>query len=154
MVFCCERTQSAYRGRPEILAILQQPKTEPLTSSQQMSLDKEHLYLISCFQSANQTGSDIWNPRPEGFFSNIVFLGGTMSNSPSRNEALRRYGIMESPILEAVDNKNVFIDVTNAELYAQYATEHLGRPVKAVETGSNPLAPYQLVTDVLEEDKE
>lgn len=111
-----------------------------------MSTDKEHLYLIPTSYIDAAAGYDVWHPRPEGFFSNIVAYGGWLSHAPFREEALAEYGLASSPLLDAVDNSRVFVGADDIASVALYASEHLGQPVEAVHMGENPLAPYQLRT--------
>ncbi len=111
-----------------------------------MSRDREHLYLIPTAFMDSAAGYDVWNPRPEGFFSNIVAYGGWLSHAPDREQALANYGLSASPLLDAVDNDIVFLGASDIASVALYATEHLGRPVEAVLCGENPIAPYQLRT--------
>ena len=111
-----------------------------------MNEDKEHLYLLSTQAISHAAGYDVWNPREEGFFSNMVAFGGWLSNAPHRNEALRNYGITR-PIVDAVDNPNVYIDYHYIENTEKYASQETGKNVIAVSVGGNAFAPYQLVTE-------
>ena len=111
-----------------------------------MSADKEHLYLIPTSYIDAAAGYDVWHPRPEGFFSNIIAYGGWLSHAPLQEETLADYGLASSPLLDAVDNDGVFVGADDIASVAQYATEHSGRLVEAVAVGENPLAPYQLRT--------
>lgn len=45
----------------------------------EMSADKEHLYLMDVETLDSLAGNDVFHPRPAGFFSNIVELGGWLS---------------------------------------------------------------------------
>ena len=110
-----------------------------------MTADKENIYLLVTQSISNVAGYDVSNPRPEGFFSNIVAYGGWLSRAPHRDEALARYGL-QRPLVDAVDNPNVYIDYHYINEAAEYAKGQLGCEVYAVNTGKNPYAPYQLVT--------
>lgn len=112
---------------------------------QAMNEDKEHLYLLSTYATSVVAGMDIWNPRPENFFSNIVVVGGWMSHSPSREQALAAYGL-SSPLTGAVDNPAVYVSYQGIENAVIYASEHTGRTVEAVICGDNAFAAYQLRT--------
>lgn len=111
-----------------------------------MSEDKEHLYLIPTSYIDAAAGYDVWHPRPDGFFSNIVAYGGWLTHAPFRENVLTAYGAAVSPLLSAVDNECVFVGADDIASVVQYASEHLQRPVEAVACGENALAPYQLRT--------
>lgn len=112
---------------------------------EQMSADKEHLYLLSVDFFDSGMGYDVWHARPEGFFSNIVFYGGWLSHAPCCEEALAAYGV-DQPLTGAVDNDAVFVGVSHLYSVVEYASEHAGRRVEAVESGEIPPAYYQLRT--------
>lgn len=110
-----------------------------------MSQDKEHLYLLSTESINVAAGLDVWHPRPEGFFSNILAYGGWLSHAPHREQVLAAYGLSD-PLTDAVDNERVYLSYHGIDTAAVYASEHLGTPVEAVECGPNAFAPYQLRT--------
>ena len=110
-----------------------------------MSRDKENIYLLSTTSINVAAGFDVMNPRTDGFYSNIVAYGGWLSRAPHRNRALAEYGL-ERPLVDAVDNPNVYLDYHNIDKSARYARQELGCDVYVVKTGENDFAPYQLVT--------
>ncbi|MBR5251441.1 MAG: hypothetical protein IKV52_01295 [Oscillospiraceae bacterium] len=114
---------------------------------EQMSADKDNIYLLSTAAINVAAGFDVSAPRTDGFYSNIVAYGGWLSRAPHRDKALESYGL-ERPLVDAVDNPNVFLDYHNIDHVERYVEQELGIDVQVVKTGSNDFAPYQLVTTV------
>ena len=112
---------------------------------EKMSEDKENLYLLATDSINVAAGFDVWNPHTDKFYSNIVAFGGWLSQAPHRNEALAKYKVTR-PIVDAVDNPNVYIDYHNIDVVQQYAQKELETEVFVIETGENRFTPYQLVT--------
>lgn len=140
---CLPVYKQLYTDRPyyEEFIQLEEPYFEAMTA------DKENIYLLVTQSISNVAGYDVSNPRPEGFFSNIVAYGGWLSRAPHRDEALARYGL-QRPLVDAVDNPNVYIDYHYLSEAVEYVKGQLGCEVYAVNTGKNPYAPYQLVTEL------
>ena len=138
---CLPVYKQLYIDRPyyEEFIQLEEPYFEAMTA------DKENIYLLVTQSISNVAGYDVANPRPEGFFSNIVAYGGWLSRAPHRDEVLARYGL-QRPLVDAVDNPNVYIDYHYLSEAVEYVKGQLGCEVYAVNTGKNPYAPYQLVT--------
>ena len=111
----------------------------------EISADKEHLYLLSSESIDRVAGYDVWNPRGDNYFSNIVCLGGWLSRTPYRDDALNAYGVRR-PMVDCVDNPLVYLDSAGVQIIAEYASRQLGVPVYAVKTGPYSAAPYQLKT--------
>lgn len=114
-----------------------------------MTQDKENLYLIATQSINPAAGYDVINPRGKDFFSNIVAYGGWMSRAPHRDKALADYGLTR-PLVDAVDNPNVYLDYHCINEAVEYVKGQLGVEVYAVITGENAYAPYQLVTQLSE----
>jgi len=114
-----------------------------------MSQDKDNLYLLATQSISNVAGYDVYNPREKNFFSNIVVYGGWLSRAPHRDAVLANYGL-ERPLVDAVDNPNVFLDYHYINEALEYVKGQIGTDVYAVNTGSNAYAPYQLVTKLPE----
>ena len=110
---------------------------------EEMSRHKENLYLLATESINVAAGLDVWHPRTDGFYSNIVAFGGWLSNAPHRKEVLRNYGL-ERPIADAVDKENVFLDYHNIRNVTAYASQEAGTEVEAVSVGDNAFVPYQL----------
>lgn len=110
-----------------------------------MTADKENLYLLSTESINVAAGLDVWHPRGEGYFTNILAYGGWLSQAPHRQAVLQAYGLAQ-PLTGAVDKPNVYLSYHGIETAARYAAEHLGVPVQAVADGPNAFAPYRLVT--------
>ncbi len=110
-----------------------------------MSRDKENLYLLSTTAINVAAGFDVFAPRTEGFYSNIVAYGGWLSRAPHRDQALHTYGLRR-PLVDAVDHPHVYLDYHNIAFVERYVEQELGCDVFVVETGDNAFAPYQLVT--------
>ncbi|MBQ3394167.1 MAG: hypothetical protein IJG64_03335 [Oscillospiraceae bacterium] len=108
-----------------------------------MSRHKENLYLLSTESINVAAGLDVWHPRTDGFYSNIVAYGGWLSNAPHRKRALRAYGL-QRPIVDGVDRENVFFDYHNINGAVAYASQERGEDVEAVSEGENAFAPYRL----------
>ncbi len=111
-----------------------------------MSDDKKNLYLLATDSINVAAGFDVWNPRTDNFYSNIVAFGGWLSQAPHRNEALQKYGLTR-PIVDCVDKSNVYLDYHNIDLVKRYAQKELGVEVFVIESEKNPFTPYQLVTE-------
>ena len=111
----------------------------------QISRDKDNLYLLSCEHIDRVAGYDVWNPRADDYFSNIVALGGWLSRTPYRDDVLNKYGVTR-PMVDCVDNPNVYLTEAGIHIIAEYASQQLGTPVYRVKTGDYEIAPYQLVT--------
>ena len=114
-----------------------------------MTQDKENLYLIATQSINPAAGYDVMNPRGKDFFSNIVAYGGWLSRAPHRDKALADYGLTR-PLVDAVDNPNVYLDYHCINEAVEYVKGQLGVEVYAVITGENAYAPYQLVTQLPE----
>ena len=112
---------------------------------EQMSRDKDNIYLLSTEAINVAAGFDVMHPRTDGFYSNIVAYGGWLSRAPHRDRALKEYGLSR-PLVDAVDNPNVYLDYHRINNVVQYVQQELGVPVYAVKTGDNAFAPYQLTT--------
>ena len=110
-----------------------------------MSADKENLYLLSTESINVAAGLDVWHPRTDGFYSNIVAYGGWLSHAPHRQAALEAYGL-QRPLVDAVDNPHVYLGYQGIQTAAAYVSEQLGVEVVAVDRGENDFASYQLVT--------
>ena len=114
-----------------------------------MTQDKENLYLIATQSINPAAGYDVINPREKDFFSNIVAYGGWLSRAPHRDKALADYGLTR-PLVDAVDNPNVYLDYHCINEAVEYVKGQLGVEVYAVIAGENAYAPYQLVTQLPE----
>ena len=112
---------------------------------QQMSEDKDNIYLLSTVSINVAAGFDVAHPHTDNFYSNIVAYGGWLSRAPHRDGALAAYGL-ERPLVDAVDNPNVYLDYHNINNVVSYTSQELGIQVYAVKNGTNAFAPYQLTT--------
>ena len=92
--------------------------------------DKEHLYLFDVEHNDALAGYDVWHPRPAGYFSNLVVLGGWLSQAPACEAQLAAAGL-GSPLPDAVDDPAVRIVSEHIGTLADFAAERLGRPVTA-----------------------
>lgn len=70
--------------------------------------DKQNLYLLDTEHFDNAMGYDVFHPRQAGYFDNLVFLGGWLSNSPYQLRTLERYEI-ENPYRDMVNNDRIFL---------------------------------------------
>ena len=120
-------------------------RIEQNSAYDQISQDKDNLYLLSCEHIDRVAGYDVWNPRADDYFSNIVALGGWLSRTPYRDDVLNKYGVTR-PMVDCVDNPNVYLTEAGIHIIAEYASQQLGTPVYRVKTGDYEIAPYQLVT--------
>lgn len=109
-----------------------------------IAADKAHLYLVDVEQSDALAGSDVWHARPEGYFSNIVALGGWLSHAPYCEAQLAAAGLA-SPLPNAVDAPDVYVFSGHVGLLADFAAEQLGRPVHA-EPVPGRASVYRLVS--------
>lgn len=88
--------------------------------------DKEHLYLADVDALDMLAGYDVLHPRPQGFFSNIVEIGGWLSEAPHRREALAAYGVA-NPYPDMIDRDDVYlIDAYHISAKQQFLREHYG----------------------------
>ena len=112
---------------------------------EEMSRDKDNIYLLSTTSINLAAGFDVAHPRTEGFYSNIVAFGGWLSRAPHRDAALAAYGL-ERPLVDAVDRPDVYLDYHNISNVVAYVSQELGCEVYAVKNGTNAFTPYQLTT--------
>ena len=71
----------------------------------------------------------MFHPRPAGFFSNIVELGGWLSGAPHRVEALAAYGV-EDPY-RGITGSNVYlVDSVYVSTTQAFLREHYGMEVE------------------------
>ncbi len=113
---------------------------------QQMSQSKENLYLFDPVQTDYFAGYDVFNPRPEGFFSNICPTGSWYSNSMFTNDVLEKYGLA-SPLIDSVNNSSVYISNEFIDIKLKYVQEHFNENVYAVKVSDNGLCDYQFKLD-------
>ena len=112
-----------------------------------MSSHKENIYLLPTSSINVGAGFDVFNPRNDNFYSNIVAYGGWLSRAPHRDAALHNYGLYR-PLVDAVDKPNVYLGYQNIGNVELYVEQELGCEVYAIKTGENAFAPYQLVTEL------
>ena len=124
----------------------QKTRVENNSAYDELSRRKENLYLLSCEHIDGAAGYDVWHPREDGYFSNIVALGGWLSQTPYRNRVLENYGI-NRPMVDSVDRDNVYFVGGNVHIIAQYASRQLEKPVSAVPVPGYNMAVYQLVSE-------
>lgn len=101
--------------------------------------DEDTLYLadVLLFDAAN--GYDVWRPRPQGYFSNIVFTGSWLMHAPPQQQALQNFGI-DNLYADSVDRDDVvFLDLIHADMKAEYMRQHYNEDVEMVriEEGIN-----------------
>jgi hypothetical protein len=101
--------------------------------------DKDTLYLadVLLFDAAN--GYDVWHPRPQGYFSNVVFTGSWLMHTPPQQQALQNFGI-GNLYADSVDRDDVvFLDLIHADMKTDYMRQHYDADVKIVriEEGIN-----------------
>ncbi len=73
-----------------------------------ISADKDSLYIVDANIIDMMMGYDVFTVHDEGYFSNIVFLGGWHSNSPISNEKLQNYG-QTNPYRALMENNTYFV---------------------------------------------
>ncbi len=122
----------------------QRSRVEKNSAYDVLSRDKDNLYLLSCEQIDLAAGYDVWKPRTDNYFSNIVVLGGWLSHTPHRKAVLGNYGIVR-PMADSVDKANVYLVGNNAHIIAEYASRQLGTAVDVVWVEGHSLPVYQLV---------
>lgn len=104
----------------------------------EFSQDKEHLYLADADAIDSLAGYDVLHPRPAGFFSNIVELGGWLSGAPHRVAALQSYGV-ENPYAALARNDRVYLlDFFHISAKEIYLAEHYGVAVERVRLRELP----------------
>lgn len=98
----------------------------------EMSADKDHLYLLSVGQLDAIHGKNVWQSRPKDYFSNISFLGGWLSQSPLYRDTAARYGLGDNLLADAVDNEKVYVvDFANISDKTAVLQQRLGLTVQA-----------------------
>ena len=95
----------------------------------EMSADKEHLYLMDVETLDSLAGNNVFHPRPAGFFSNIVELGGWLSGAPHRVEALAAYGV-EDPYRGITGDNVYLVDSVYVSTKQAFLREHYGMEVE------------------------
>ena len=128
---------------PSYLALYEEQKSYLETRVDQpayteFSQDKAHLYLADADAIDSLAGYDVLHPRPAGFFSNIVELGGWLSGAPHRVAALRAYGV-ENPYSALAGGDGVYLlDFFNVSAKEIYLSEHYGQTVERVRLQELP----------------
>lgn len=95
----------------------------------EMSADKEHLYLMDVETLDSLAGNNVFHPRPAGFFSNIVELGGWLSGAPHRVEALAAYEV-EDPYRGITGDNVYLVDSVYVSTKQAFLREHYGMEVE------------------------
>lgn len=108
--------------------------------------NKDCLYLVPTRLTNLMTGQDIWHPRTDNYYSNVLILGGWLSHSPSREALLQQYGL-ESPLCDAVNRADICISDYDPEIMLAYVREKTGDDSIAFsyDTG-DPMCPCHLVS--------
>ncbi len=145
LYICLPVYKQLYADYPNYVewSLLEEPYFEAMTA------DKENIYLLATQSINNRAGYDVMHPRGKDYFSNIVAYGGWLSRAPHRDRALNNYGLAR-PLVDAVDNPNVYLDYHCINEAVEYVRGQLGVEIYAVKTGTNDYAPYQLVTKLPE----
>lgn len=92
--------------RYEANAYYLQTRLEAPAVTDAMTQDQEHLYLLDTAAFDAAMGYDVFRPRTQGYFSNIVFMGSWLCESGFARETLERYG-MENPLRDLPDSDAV-----------------------------------------------
>jgi len=98
-----------------------------------ISEDQEHLYLTvtGCFK-----GFELFDffdeALPEGYYSNVFYLGSWLTNSPEHKGKLDRYGI-QNPFRDCVNNENVYFiaDQVYMSRIISYLQDHYNGKAKS-----------------------
>lgn len=128
---------------PSYLALYEDQKSYLATRVDQpayteFSQDKAHLYLADADAIDSLAGYDVLHPRPAGFFSNVVELGGWLSGAPHRIETLRAYGV-ENPYASLAKSDGIYLlDFFNVSAKEIYLSEHYGQTVERVRLQELP----------------
>ena len=105
---------------------------------EEYAADKQNLYVADIMALDSLSGYDVLHPRPKDFFSNIVFMGGWLSNSPFQREVLARYNI-QNIYSDMLDRQDVFlIDYYNVNMKEIYWSEHEGKEVTRITVRETP----------------
>lgn len=121
----------------------------------EISADKDTLYLPDTYLVDAANGYDVWHARPKDYFSNIVFVGSWLMNSPFQNEALAAYGV-ENPYKDSLDAGHVlFLDYYFREAKEVYLQEHYAPGARLVKVGEHvDFNSYRAVSQPEEEDEQ
>ena len=97
-----------------------------------ISARKEHLYLLDVNLVDAANGYDVWHARPAGYFSNLVFTGSWLMQSPFQNDVLEAYGV-QNLYADSINNDTVFFaDFYHRALTEDYLREHYNPSVQVV----------------------
>lgn len=83
-------------------------KENILARQDEITKDKEHLYLCTINVFGTGVTVDPFYCGSEGELSNFYLLGSWTVNTPITNQVLREYGV-ENPYRDAIDNERVYI---------------------------------------------
>ncbi len=87
-----------------------------------LSYDKENLYLLDTSLLDMMMGYDVFTTKPENYFSNIVFLGSWHSRSPISEDKLESYGYTNP--YRAVFDENCYLACNNYSSQLTHLQEH------------------------------
>ncbi len=107
--------------------------------------DREHLYLLDTEHFDVAMGYDVFTPREKGYYDNIVFLGGWLSNSPFQNRTLERYGAA-NPFRDIVNSETLLLLDTNFKHDINlYINMHYDVAARLVEYDGDRV--YQIISE-------
>lgn len=102
-----------------------------------LSNDKDNLYLIDISTSGKLSSNSQFDPFQnieKNYFSNIISLGGWLTNHPQKLDSLKKYGV-ENPLKDAIDSDFIYVvDGRNYKIKEQYINEHYDETAKFVPT--------------------
>lgn len=101
--------------------------------------DKDQLYLLDCEHFDGAMGYDVWHAREADDFSNIVFLGGWLTESPFQVDAMEAHGV-RNPYRDCVGNSRVLlVESVNIHDVSRYIMLHYDIDSKLTETTTQGL---------------
>ncbi|MDD3796543.1 MAG: hypothetical protein PHE06_11370, partial [Lachnospiraceae bacterium] len=99
---------------------------------EEMSQDKEHLYLAKVGTISESSAYGIFDAMPKGLVSNINWLGGWETNSAGCIAALADYDVV-NPFRDMINNEKVYLIDNNIKLTMRYINEFYDETAEAVK---------------------
>lgn len=123
--------QTLHYSKYRILNTDIQTKIENREVFDEISNDKEHLYLSTTFGLSFSEAYTIFDDIPLSGGENFTYLGGWTSYAPFETEKLSNYGI-KNPYDDIIDNDLVYIIDEDIDNTIQYIRKHYNRNADAV----------------------
>lgn len=95
--------------------------------------DKDTLYLADAQLVDAANGYNVWQARPKDYFSNIVFTGSWLMQSPFQRQVLHNFG-MDNLYKDSIGREDVvYLETVYRELKEDYLRQHYAPAVQLVK---------------------